>query len=100
MEEVETVFGNRMTAGYHQTDTCLYSNRFWQIAAGPVMRYYEDSAAITLAPTLLRDYFGTYEIALGNRMTVTTHEGKLVAVRGTGKPTEMLGEAPVLSSWC
>ncbi len=29
-------------------------------------------------------------------MTITTHEGKLFAERGTGKPTEMLAEAPDL----
>jgi hypothetical protein len=29
-------------------------------------------------------------------MTITTHDGKLVAERGAGKPTEMLAEAPDL----
>lgn len=37
-----------------------------------------------------------YELAPGNRMTVTAHEGKLFAERGAGKPAEMLAEAPDL----
>jgi hypothetical protein len=96
MEEVETVFGNRMTARYHQTDTWLYRNRLWQIAASQVMRYYEDPAAFTLNPALLAEYAGTYELSPGNQITITTHDGKLFAQRGSGKPTEMLAEVPDL----
>jgi len=102
-EEVETVFGNRMTARYHQTDTWLYRNHLWQIAASQVMRYYEDPASITLSPTLLADYTGTYEIAPGHRLLITTHDGKLFAQREStaptsqpAKPSEMLAEAPDL----
>jgi hypothetical protein len=95
-EEVETVFGNRMTARYHQTDTWLYRKHLWQIAASQVMRYYEDPAAMTLRAAMLNDYAGTYELAAGNRMIVSTHEGKLFAQRGSAKPAEMLAEAPDL----
>lgn len=96
MEEVETVFGNRMTARYQQTDTWLHRNDRWQIAASQVMRYYEDPAAITLAPTLLNDYVGVYELAPGNRITITTQGGQMFAQRGNGKPSAMLAEAPDL----
>lgn len=96
MDEVETVFGNHMTARYHATDTWLYREHLWQIAASQVMRYYEDPAAIRLSPGVLADYVGSYEIAPGNRITVTTRDGKLYAQRGAGKPVEMMAEAPDL----
>jgi Domain of unknown function (DUF3471) len=96
VEEEEIVFRNRMTARYHQTDTWLYRNHLWQIAASQVMRYYEDPAAITLSPSLLADYAGTYELAPGHRIVITAHDGKLFAQRGSTPPTEMLAEAPDL----
>jgi hypothetical protein len=94
-DEVETVFGNRMTARYHQTDTWLYRNGVWQSAASQVMRYYEDPAAIALTAAKLGDYVGTYELAPGKRMSVRTKDGKLFAERD-GKSTEMFPEAPDL----
>lgn len=99
LDEVETVFGNRMTARYHQIDTWLYRDHLWQIAASQVMRYYEDPATEAINPALLSDYVGTYELAPGNQVIVTTHDGKLFAQRGAGgnaKPTELLPEAPDL----
>jgi hypothetical protein len=95
-EEVETVFGNRMTARYHQTDTWLYRNHLWQIAASQVMRYYEDPASITLKSGLLGEYAGVYEMAPGRQITITVDGGKLYAQRENGKPVEMLAEAPDL----
>jgi hypothetical protein len=95
-DEVETVFGNRMTARYHQTDTWLYRNHLWQIAASQVMRYYEDPATATINAAILVDYTGTYELAPGNQMTITTHDGKLFAQRSTGKLAELLPESPDL----
>jgi Domain of unknown function (DUF3471) len=94
LEEFETVFGNRMTARYHQTDTWLYRNHLWQIAASQVMRYYEDPAAVPINPAFLSGYIGTYELAPGNRMIVTTHDGKLFVQRHAGKPVELFSESP------
>ncbi len=93
-EEVETVFGNRMTARYHQTDTWLYRNHSWQIAASQVMRYYEDPARSAINPAVLSDYVGTYELAPGNQLTVTTRDGRLFAKRGAGNPVELIPESP------
>ena len=93
-EEVETVFGNRMTARYHQTDTWLYREHLWQIAASQVMRYYEDPAPATISPAILSDYIGTYELAPGNQMMVTVHDGKLFAQRGVGSPVQLIPESP------
>ena len=93
-EEVETVFRNRMTARYHQTDTWLYRNHLWQIAASQVMRYYEDPASAPINPAILSDYIGIYEIAPGNQMVVTTHDGKLFAQRGASNPVQLFPESP------
>ncbi len=95
-DEVETVFGNRMTARYHQTDTWLYRGHLWQIAASQAMRYYEDPARGAINPAFLSDYVGLYELAPGNQMIVTTHDGKLFAKRGTGTPVELIPESPDL----
>jgi hypothetical protein len=93
-EEVETIFSNRMTARYHQTDTWLYRKHLWQIAASQVMRYYEDPASTPINPAILSDYIGTYEVAPGNQMVITTHDGKLFAQRGASDPVELLPESP------
>jgi Domain of unknown function (DUF3471) len=93
-EEVENIFGNHMTARYHQTDTWLYRGRLWQIAASQVMRYYEDPAPGSIKPAILLDYVGTYELAPGNQMTVTERGGKLFAKRGAASPVELIPESP------
>lgn len=94
LDEVETVFDNRMTARYHQTDTWLYRNHLWQIAASQAMRYYEDPARATIQPSILSDYVGTYELAPGHQLIVTTQDGKLFARRGTAPPVELIPESP------
>jgi hypothetical protein len=93
-EEVEIVFGNRMTARYHQTDTWLYREHLWQIAASQVMRYYEDPVPATINPAILSQYVGMYELAPGNQMIVTAHDGKLFAQRGTGNSVQLIPESP------
>ena len=95
-EEVETIFKNRMTARYHQTDTWLYRKHMWQIAASQVMRYYEDPAPGSINTAALGDYTGTYELAPGNRMTVAEHDGKLFAQRGAANPVQLIPESPDL----
>ena len=94
LDETETVFSNHMTARYHQIDTWLYRNHSWQIAASQVMRFYEDPAIGAINASLLNDYVGTYELAPGNRMTVTRSGDKLFAQRGSAKPVELLPESP------
>jgi hypothetical protein len=94
LDEVETVFRNRMTARYHQTDTWLYRKNRWQIAASQVMRYYEDPSPAPGNPANLSDYVGTYELAPGKQMVVSTHNGQLFAQRGAGKPVQLLPESP------
>jgi hypothetical protein len=93
-DEIETVFGNRMTARYHQTDTWLYREHLWQIVASQAMRYYEDPAPAPVNPAILHDYTGTYELAPANQMIVTTHDGKLFAERDGKNPVQLFTESP------
>ena len=41
-QETETVFGQRMTARYHGTDTWISRDGEWKIIASQMLRYYED----------------------------------------------------------
>ena len=94
--ETETVFGQVLHARYHETDTWLLRNNQWQIAAGQVMRYYEDPAAAAIDTAHLNDYLGTYSITPGQTITITRQGDKLFATRNTNKPTELLPESPDL----
>jgi hypothetical protein len=91
MDETETVFGAVLHARYHQTDTWLFRNQQWQIAASETMRYYEDPAVGTM-PAHLDEYLGAYQLTPGTVLTVTRDGDKLLAQRNGGKPAELLPE--------
>jgi len=88
-DEVETIFGQRLTARYHSTDTWMYRNGQWQIIASQVLRYYEDPAIGDSDPKKLDLYVGAYELAPGVNMTVTKEGDHLFAER-TGRLREQL----------
>src|SRR3979411_724292 len=44
LDETETIFGQNLSARYHETDTWLRRNGVWQIVAAQAFRYYEDPA--------------------------------------------------------
>jgi hypothetical protein len=94
LDESETVFTAQLHARYHVTDTWLYRNHLWQIAASQALRYYEDPAIGAVNAHLLNDYVGTYELAPGNQMMITRNGEKLFAQRGSAKPVELLPESP------
>jgi hypothetical protein len=95
-DETETIYGQEMHARYHETDTWLLRNGKWQIAAGQVLRYYEDPATGTLDASRLDDFVGTYEITPGHTLVITRDGNKLFSQRGTDKPVELLPESPDL----
>jgi hypothetical protein len=92
MDETETVFGQAMTARYHETDTWLYRNGAWQIVAGQVLRYYEDPAEGKGDAGKYQSYVGTYELAPGSQAAVSLEDGKLFLQRGANK-AELIPEA-------
>ena len=94
MDEVETIWGQRLTARYHQTDTWLLRNGAWQIVASQTLRYYEDPAPGPTDPKRYAAYAGTYELAPGITMVVSVEGGKLYAQRTGRAKTELIPEAP------
>lgn len=89
MDETETIFGQNMTARYHATDTWMRRNGQWQIIAGQVLRYYEDPAPGKTDVSRLPKFAGTYELAAGNRLTISTDGTLLYRKRGQ-HPAEVL----------
>lgn len=96
MDETEVVYGQKLKARYHETDTWLYRDGRWQIVASQVLRYYEDPAAGTIDPARLDDYVGTYEIAPGVTMIISREGNQLYAQRGSGSKTTLMPEVPDL----
>jgi Domain of unknown function (DUF4440)/Domain of unknown function (DUF3471) len=90
-DETETIFGQRLKARYHVTDTWLQRNGNWQIIASQAHRYYEDPAIGTAEPKKFADYIGTYELAAGQTRSVIA-EGDKLFVQRNGKKEELLPE--------
>jgi hypothetical protein len=89
LNETETIFGQNMTARYHETDTWMRRNGQWQIIAGQVLRYYEDPAPGEADSSRLSKYAGTYELVSGNTLTIST-DGKLLYRQRGEHPKELL----------
>jgi len=93
MDEKETIFGQEMTARYHATDTWMRRNGEWQIIAGQVLRYYEDPAPGTADTKAFAACVGTYELAPGNTLTISTEGGQLYRQRGERPKEALIPEA-------
>jgi hypothetical protein len=91
LDETETIFGQKLTARYHVTDTWLRRNGVWQIASSQAMRYYEDPAVGRSDPKKFGDFDGTYEVAPGQIRRVFT-EGENLYVERNGKREQLLPE--------
>jgi Domain of unknown function (DUF4440) len=91
LDETETIFGQKLTARYHVTDTWLVRNGVWQIASSQAMRYYEDPAVARIDPKKFADFSGTYELAPGQTRRVFS-EGENLFVERNGKREQLLPE--------
>jgi len=91
LDETETIFGQKLTARYHVTDTWLRRNGVWQIASSQAMRYYEDPAVGKIDPKKFGDFNGTYELAPEQIRRVFT-EGENLYVERNGKREQLLPE--------
>jgi hypothetical protein len=89
MDETEVVFGQALTARYHQTDTWMRRGGKWQIVAAQVLRYYEDPAPGKADTSKLESYAGTYQLGPERTMTVISENGRLFSQRN-GRPREEL----------
>ena len=91
LDESESIFGQKLKARYHVTDTWLRRNDTWQIIASQAHRYYEDPAVGEVDPKKFPALVGTYELAPGQTRVVTTEGGKLFIER-KGKKDELFPE--------
>jgi hypothetical protein len=89
LDETETIFGQNMTARYHETDTWMRRGGKWQIVAGQVLRYYEDPSVGMADASKLPSYVGSYRLGPERTMTITAEGGHLYATRN-GRPREEL----------
>jgi uncharacterized protein DUF4440/uncharacterized protein DUF3471 len=90
-DETEMIFGQRLKARYHITDTWLQRNSNWQIVASQAHRYYEDPGVGKADPKKFADYIGTYELAPGQTRSVIADGDKLFVERN-GKKEQLLPE--------
>lgn len=93
LDEKETIFGQEMTARYHQTDTWMRRNGTWQIVAGQVLRYYEDPAPGSVDSRMFSDFAGTYELAPSKKLTISQEGAQLFRRRGDESKVELIAEA-------
>jgi hypothetical protein len=91
LDENETIFGQKLTARYHVTDTWLRRNGVWQIVSSQAMRYYEDPAVARIDPKKFVDFSGTYELTPGQTRRVF-FEGENLYVERNGKREQLLPE--------
>ena len=89
LDETETIYGQKMKARYHETDTWVRRNGEWQIVAEQVLRYYEDPAPGKPDLKKYADYAGTYQLAPGTTLTVSSEGADLFSQR-TDKPKQLL----------
>jgi len=94
LNETETIFGQNMTARYHETDTWLLRDGEWKIVAGQVLRYYEDPAPGKADLRKYRDYVGQYELASGKDLSVIVDEKNLYAQKSGRERELLIPEAP------
>jgi hypothetical protein len=94
-DETETIFGQELHARYHGTDTWLFRDGEWRIAAAQTLRYYEDPALGQSDPEKFTAYAGTYELSKDSerRTTVSTEKGQIFMERTGGKKTPLLPES-------
>ena len=89
--ETETIFGQKLSARYHITDTWMRRDGRWQIVASQAHRYYEDPAVGKADSKKFADFIGTYELAPGQVRTVLS-EGDNLFVERNGKKDQLLPE--------
>ncbi|HEY1937448.1 MAG TPA: DUF4440 domain-containing protein [Candidatus Angelobacter sp.] len=93
LDETETIFGQNLTARYHETDTWMRRNGQWQIVAGQVLRYYEDPAPGKPDVSKFPSYMGTYQLGPERTLTVTAQDGHLYSQRAGRARVELVPEA-------
>ncbi len=95
MDETETIYGQKMKARYHETDTWVRRGAY-QIVAEQVLRYYEDPAPGSPDAKHYPDYVGTYQLAPGVVFAISAGGGQLFRQRAGRAKERLVPEAPDL----
>lgn len=95
LDETETIFGQNLSARYHQTDTWVRGNGDWQIIASQAFRYYEDPAVGRVDPKKLPAFIGKYQLGPDRTRTVMA-EGDRLFLESKGKREELFPETSEL----
>jgi hypothetical protein len=93
LDETEIIYGQIEKARYHETDTWMRRSGHWQIIASQVFRYYEDPAPGKVDRAKFAEYLGTYELAPGDRLTISTEGEELYRQRGDQPKGQLIPEA-------
>ena len=92
LDETEVVFGQKLKARYHETDTWLLRGGNWQIDATQVLRYYEDPAPGKADTSKFPDYIGTYRLGPERTLAITAEAGRLYQQRKGRAREELIAE--------
>ncbi len=93
LDETETIFGQNLTARYHETDTWMRRGGKWQIVAGQVLRYYEDPAPGKTDVSKFQNYVGMYQLGPERKLTVSAEGDHLYSQRAGRDRAELIPEA-------
>jgi len=93
LDESETIFGQQLSARYHETDTWMRRAGQWQIVAAQVLRYYEDPAPGKADLSKFADYAGTYQLSPERTLTVVSDNDHLYLQRKGRDREELIPEA-------
>ena len=93
LDETETVFGQKMTARYHEIDTWMQRGGKWQIIATQVHRYYEGPAPGKTDASKFPSYVGTYQLSPERILTISAENGHLYEQRKGRDRQELIPEA-------
>jgi len=93
LDETETVFGQKMTARYHEIDTWMQRGGKWQIIATQVHRYYEDPAPGKADTSKFPSYVGTYQLSPERTLNISAENGHLYEQRKGRERQELIPEA-------
>src|ERR1051326_8027224 len=93
LDETEIVFGQKLTARYHETDTWMRRAGKWQIVAGQVLRYYEDPVPGKGDTGKFPDYTGPHKLGPERTLAITAEGGHLYEQRKDRPREELIPEA-------
>ncbi len=93
LDETEIVFGQKLSARYHEIDTWMYRSGKWQIIATQVHRYYEDPAPGKADTSKFSGYAGTYQLSPERTLTIIAEDHHLYEQRKGREREELIPEA-------